>query len=385
MSTATDNKPHLHTDECNYLVRLLLDCRASNNIIKQAFGACGYWHEAVAQCTRKERELKRKTNSRQARKERIEKLPEKYYTPALIKLKEQGVDFSEPTNTRANNAAEAYHSFLKRRHGALRRPGNSLLFAFLQKLQFQQSVWVVRIESGSSVKKKNRKYEKIIISCGNRGKSSISRPGTGTSHLVPDVNQTGLRTKEAERAAKNRKRRATDPVPVKEKKPKKESRKSTGTIDVTGLGIDRVLANGFGIQLKQGDLEPGQCLNDVIINYYLQLVAEKTAEISLLYTQFADKGPSTVLKWTKDVDLFSFDVLLLPIHFPGHWTLAMVLNKRKRIDYYDSMGGNAAQHMEQVKYGYGPIPAVYGDARASSDGSNGGPLPATAAAAEEWW
>uniref|UniRef100_A0A915EV93 Uncharacterized protein n=1 Tax=Ditylenchus dipsaci TaxID=166011 RepID=A0A915EV93_9BILA len=101
---------------------------------------------------------------------------------------------------------------------------------------------------------------------------------TIASYLVPDVNQTGLRTKEAERAAKNRKRRATDPMPVKEKKPKKESRKSTATLDGTGLRLDRVLANEFGIQLKQGDLEPGQCLNDDIINYYLQLWWKETAK-----------------------------------------------------------------------------------------------------------
>uniref|UniRef100_A0A915D3F9 NAD(+) kinase n=1 Tax=Ditylenchus dipsaci TaxID=166011 RepID=A0A915D3F9_9BILA len=178
----------------------------------------------------------------------------------------------------------------------------------------------------------------------------------------------GLRTKKAERAAKNRKRRATDPVPVKEKKPKKESRKSTATLDLTelsgetlniirGLELkeDKVLVNRFGIQLRQRDLdklEPGQCLNDDIINYYLQLVAERSsgkafALSSLLYTQLADKGTSSVTKWTKDVDLFSFDVLLLPIHLPGHWTLAVVLNKHKRIDYYDSMGGNGAKHMEQ--------------------------------------
>uniref|UniRef100_A0A915DPH5 Ubiquitin-like protease family profile domain-containing protein n=1 Tax=Ditylenchus dipsaci TaxID=166011 RepID=A0A915DPH5_9BILA len=276
-------------------------------------------------------------------------------------------------DTRTNNAAEAYHSFLKKlRHGALRRPGNSLLFAFLQNLQFQQSVRVVRIESGASVKKKNRKYEKINdqlweswkefdIKARDRKSVDITTHCkeflTIASHLVSDVNKTGLRTKKAERAAKNRKKRATDPVPVKEKKPKKESRKSTATIDVTGLGLDRVLANRFGIRLRQRDLnklEPGQCLNDDIINYYLQLVAERSSEkvfalSSLLYTQLVDKGPSSVLKWTKDVDLFFFDVLLLPIHLPGHWTLAVVLNRRKRIDYYDSMGGNGAQHMEQVK------------------------------------
>uniref|UniRef100_A0A915EKX5 Uncharacterized protein n=1 Tax=Ditylenchus dipsaci TaxID=166011 RepID=A0A915EKX5_9BILA len=119
-----------------------------------------------------------------------------------------------------------------------------------------------------------------------------------------------LRTKKAERAAKNRKRRAMDPVPVKEKKLKKDSRERTATLDLTelsgevlniirGLGSkeDRVLANRFGIQLRQRDLDklkPGQCLNHDVINYYLQLVVERNrgkafALSSLLYTQHLPK------------------------------------------------------------------------------------------------
>jgi hypothetical protein len=36
---------------------------------------------------------------------------------------------------------------------------------------------------------------------------------------VPDVNKTGLRTRKAERAARNRKRRITDPAPEKKEMP----------------------------------------------------------------------------------------------------------------------------------------------------------------------
>uniref|UniRef100_A0A915ETL6 Uncharacterized protein n=1 Tax=Ditylenchus dipsaci TaxID=166011 RepID=A0A915ETL6_9BILA len=121
---------------------------------------------------------------------------------------------------------------------------------------------------------------------------ALHRVFTIVSHLVPDVNQTGLRTKKAERAAKNRKRRAMDLVPVKEKKLRKESRENTATLDLTelsgeglniikGLGLkeDRVLANRFGNQRQRylDKLEPGQCLNDDVINYYLQLVAKRNS------------------------------------------------------------------------------------------------------------
>uniref|UniRef100_A0A915D532 Uncharacterized protein n=1 Tax=Ditylenchus dipsaci TaxID=166011 RepID=A0A915D532_9BILA len=62
------------------------------------------------------------------------------------------------------------------------------------------------------------------------------------------------------------------------KEAEKDSRERTATLDLTDLGLgskeDRVLANRFGIQLRQRDLDklkPGQCDNDDVINYYLQL------------------------------------------------------------------------------------------------------------------
>uniref|UniRef100_A0A915CM47 OTU domain-containing protein n=1 Tax=Ditylenchus dipsaci TaxID=166011 RepID=A0A915CM47_9BILA len=80
---------------------------------------------------------------------------------------------------KTNNAAEAFHSFLKRRHGALRRPGNSLLFAFLQKIQYGQATRVVSISNGAKVRKKNKKYERIkqqLWNCGMISTSVIHSP-----------------------------------------------------------------------------------------------------------------------------------------------------------------------------------------------------------------
>ena len=45
-----------------------------------------------------------------------------------------------------------------------------------------------------------------------------------------------------------------------------------------------------------------------------------------------------VKKWTAKVDLFKYDMILVPIHLPDHWTLA-VIHKNKTIRYYDSLGG----------------------------------------------
>ncbi|KIO26740.1 hypothetical protein M407DRAFT_74053, partial [Tulasnella calospora MUT 4182] len=44
-------------------------------------------------------------------------------------------------------------------------------------------------------------------------------------------------------------------------------------------------------------------------------------------------------KWTKTVDIFSKDVILVPVNLGNaHWTCAAINMKKKRVEYYDSMG-----------------------------------------------
>lgn len=40
------------------------------------------------------------------------------------------------------------------------------------------------------------------------------------------------------------------------------------------------------------------------------------------------------------VDVFSFDLILLPIHLGMHWCLATIDFNNKQIGYYDSLKGN---------------------------------------------
>lgn len=47
-----------------------------------------------------------------------------------------------------------------------------------------------------------------------------------------------------------------------------------------------------------------------------------------------------VRRWTKKVDLFSYDLILIPVHLGMHWCLAVIDIENKGVFYYDSMGGN---------------------------------------------
>lgn len=107
-------------------------------------------------------------------------------------------------------------------------------------------------------------------------------------------------------------------------------------------------------------LGPGQWLNDEIINFYGQLIMNRSLEAeagkentekgkkvlnvhyfsSFFWTKLlAGYEKSRLAKWTKKIDIFSKDVVLIPVnHNNLHWTAAAINFRKKRIESYDSMG-----------------------------------------------
>ncbi|KAF7794126.1 hypothetical protein EIP86_005256 [Pleurotus ostreatoroseus] len=114
-------------------------------------------------------------------------------------------------------------------------------------------------------------------------------------------------------------------------------------------------------------LRPGQWLNDEIINFYGQLIMSRSEAArgdkenkgkevvgkggrkaplnahyfsTFFWTKLKDAGyeKGRLSKWTKKFDLFSKDVILIPVnHNNAHWTGAAINFRRKRIESYDSM------------------------------------------------
>ena len=55
-------------------------------------------------------------------------------------------------------------------------------------------------------------------------------------------------------------------------------------------------------------------------------------------------GYPAVKRWTKKVDIFSYDKIFVPVNLDNdHWCLAVVDMKKKGIYVYDSMGGDHDQ------------------------------------------
>ncbi|XP_034489618.1 sentrin-specific protease [Drosophila innubila] len=114
-----------------------------------------------------------------------------------------------------------------------------------------------------------------------------------------------------------------------------------------------VLVSKFSLNITRNDIRTliGSCwLNDEIINFYMNLITDrsqnKQGKLPSVYAmntffipRLLQNGHSAVKRWTRKVDLFSKDIIPVPVHVGGvHWCMAIIHMKNKTIRYYDSMG-----------------------------------------------
>ncbi|CAE6422495.1 unnamed protein product [Rhizoctonia solani] len=102
-------------------------------------------------------------------------------------------------------------------------------------------------------------------------------------------------------------------------------------------------------------LKPAQWLNDEVINFYGALILARSEEAqkgkgkaldahyfnTFFFAKLEDMGyeKSRIGKWTKKIDIFKKDIVLIPVNLGNaHWTCAAINFQKKRIEYHDSMG-----------------------------------------------
>ena len=105
------------------------------------------------------------------------------------------------------------------------------------------------------------------------------------------------------------------------------------------------------IQITAKDIKTltgSRWLNDIVIDVYMQMIVTRSekgnlpsvyAYTTFFYPKLKDGGHASVKRWTKNVDIFAHDIVLVPIHLGNHWCLTTIDMQRKSITYYDSMGG----------------------------------------------
>jgi len=116
---------------------------------------------------------------------------------------------------------------------------------------------------------------------------------------------------------------------------------------------DEVLSKGFGVEILRKDLLTLvglEWLNDEVINFYISLICERNRQNtslprvyafnSFFYPKLASDGYASIKRWTKKIDIFSFEMLIVPVHLTAHWCLSIVNFKEKTITYFDSLLGN---------------------------------------------
>lgn len=165
------------------------------------------------------------------------------------------------------------------------------------------------------------------------------------------------------------------PIFTTEKKPVAGQGKGRGThevLDVTedmdneikkALGPgpqEEILSSAFKLQITRGDiqtLEPGEWLNDEIINFYMNLLVQRNdsegypalhAFSTFFYPKLKHGGYSAVKRWTRGMNLFEKEIILVPIHQKVHWSLIEIDLRKCSITYYDSMGHTGQSICETI-------------------------------------
>ncbi|KAH8421262.1 hypothetical protein KR009_007638 [Drosophila setifemur] len=115
----------------------------------------------------------------------------------------------------------------------------------------------------------------------------------------------------------------------------------------------QVLVSKFNLNISRNDIRTllsGNWLNDEVINFYMNMLTDRSerraGELPSVYAmntffvpRLLQNGHGGVKRWTRKVDLFSKDIIPVPVHCNGvHWCMAIIHMRDRTIRYYDSMG-----------------------------------------------
>ncbi|ANB13591.1 SUMO protease ULP1 [Sugiyamaella lignohabitans] len=125
-----------------------------------------------------------------------------------------------------------------------------------------------------------------------------------------------------------------------------------------------IIGTAFRVDLQVQDvrsLADASWLNDNVIDFYLAMATEKANKNSDL-TSFAfsthffsklegPQGYKAVSRWAKrkNIDVTKLDFVFVPINLSNvHWCLAVINNREKKFEFYDSMGGDGSRSLSKL-------------------------------------
>ncbi|XP_059247332.1 sentrin-specific protease 2 isoform X3 [Mustela nigripes] len=173
--------------------------------------------------------------------------------------------------------------------------------------------------------------------------SARLRLGSGSNGLLRRK-MSILETKEKHCSGKERDKRMDDLLELTEDMEREIS-------NALGHGPqDEVLSSAFKLRITRGDIQTLKnyhWLNDEVINFYMNLLVERNkkqgypalhAFSTFFYPKLKSGGYQAVKRWTKGVNLFEQELILVPIHRKVHWSLVVIDLRKRCLKYLDSMG-----------------------------------------------
>lgn len=166
---------------------------------------------------------------------------------------------------------------------------------------------------------------------------------SGSSRLLP--NKMPIITTKKKPVAGQGKGRGTDKVLDVTEDMEKEIKKALGPGPQ-----EEILSSAYNLQITRRDiqtLETGQWLNDEVINFYMNLLVQRNDSegypalhvfSTFFYPKLKQGGYNAVKRWTRRINLFEKEIILVPIHQKVHWSLIEIDLRKHSILYYDSMG-----------------------------------------------
>ncbi|XP_065196008.1 sentrin-specific protease 1-like isoform X2 [Sycon ciliatum] len=127
----------------------------------------------------------------------------------------------------------------------------------------------------------------------------------------------------------------------------------------------QVLSKAFNIDLTRahiGTLSGSRWLNDEVINFYFKMIAarndadEDLPSVHVMSSFFYSKLRSesngsrdSIRRWTRTVDIFSKDLVAIPMNLGKHWCLAMIDFRAKTLTCYDSLLRDNSQCLTSLR------------------------------------
>ncbi|XP_065604470.1 sentrin-specific protease 2 [Cyrtonyx montezumae] len=201
-------------------------------------------------------------------------------------------------------------------------------------------------------KKEDKKIQEKQASAGKPWGNETSEKDSSELHLVPVLSPSALDVEE--KIFPGFEKRVERFPPLTEAMERE-------VMAALGRGQpDEVVSSAFKLKVTREDIQTlsdCQWLNDEIINFYMNLLVERNkkdnypavyAFSTFFYPKFISSGYGAVRRWTRNVNLFKHDIILIPIHLREHWTLVVVDVRKKTIVYFDSLGKKGDSICETV-------------------------------------